>query len=447
MGKTMNNINQPVFEKLDSGLDEALLDDSASEIIVRIVNILPLPQRVCVFYYYHNRLSIAEIALQLAVTEDVVETRLAFAQKKIREELEKLEEEDRRKLPKAIPLAALLIPAIKYGVDSGLLSINAAAATAAPTAGTAGSVAATSGSSTGKIIAGIAITLGVVTCCIIAGVIIVGNILGNVVNDVRDNVIGDVRDSIISNVRDNVIGNLIPDEIAALLDDIESFIPEPVDTVELSQATAGDIVRFDKYNWRVLEIVEGRALILTENIIGAEYFHNGDNAATWAESDIRTYLNDDFLNGLDDEHRSKALRTTVHTPGNSWHGTAGGSDTEDYVFLLSVEEVVKYFGDSGQLESGGVSNDDNDENESVSDIIGFNVVSDEFNEGRVANFMYVEVPLPWMLRTPPNRNAVLDYVADGKLVTGVCVTGMLHVSGYPMSLAVGLRPAMWVEIY
>ena len=36
---------------------------------------------------------------------------------------------------------------------------------------------------------------------------------------------------------------------------------------------------------------------------------------------------------------------------NQWQGTKGGNTTADKVFLLSLEEVVKCFGDSGDLKN------------------------------------------------------------------------------------------------
>ena len=36
---------------------------------------------------------------------------------------------------------------------------------------------------------------------------------------------------------------------------------------------------------------------------------------------------------------------------NPWYGTRGGNTTTDKIFLLSLEEVVKFFGDSGDLKN------------------------------------------------------------------------------------------------
>ena len=54
-----------------------------------------------------------------------------------------------------------------------------------------------------------------------------------------------------------------------------------------------------------------------------------------------------FFNTFTDEERSRILPRDVHNTDNGWFWIRGGNDTVDYIFLLSIEEVVRYFGDSG----------------------------------------------------------------------------------------------------
>jgi RNA polymerase sigma-70 factor (ECF subfamily) len=74
-----------------------------ARIIIEIIDQLPLPQRVCVYYYYYERLTIAQIAENLAVNESTVKNRLALARDKIRKAIEEIEKEDGIKLY-ALPL-------------------------------------------------------------------------------------------------------------------------------------------------------------------------------------------------------------------------------------------------------------------------------------------------------------------------------------------------------
>jgi hypothetical protein len=141
-----------------------------NEVIITIINELPLPQRVCVFYRYNDELSDSQIAEKLTVAESEVKSRLEAAETVIREKLEQLEDEEKR-LPKGAALAPFLVPAIKAGIDSGLLSVSSSSQTAVVT-GTSATAATTTVASKGvfaAIIAGV-----VVTCGIIAGVVVFG---------------------------------------------------------------------------------------------------------------------------------------------------------------------------------------------------------------------------------------------------------------------------------
>jgi RNA polymerase sigma factor (sigma-70 family) len=106
------------FEETDRNLipDVKLDQEETARIIIEIVDKLPLPQRVCVYYYYYEQLSIKEIAERLAVSENTVSSRLRLARDKIRVELENLEGEEGLKLYMASPL--ILIPLL------GMLSQN-----------------------------------------------------------------------------------------------------------------------------------------------------------------------------------------------------------------------------------------------------------------------------------------------------------------------------------
>ncbi|GHU64975.1 hypothetical protein AGMMS49983_11890 [Clostridia bacterium] len=133
-------------------------------------------------------------------------------------------------------------------------------------------------------------------------------------------------------------------------------------------AKVGDVITIEgtKYydktlQWRILDIKEGRALLITEEIIDLRpynevtdrqaallldenYFWNDDDfATTWAECSLRTWLNDDFLEDFDTEVVRQILDTAVKNDDNPEYGTPGGADTMDKVFLLSIDEVNKYF--------------------------------------------------------------------------------------------------------
>jgi len=115
----------------------------------------------------------------------------------------------------------------------------------------------------------------------------------------------------------------------------------------MNEINIGAIVPFGGYHFRVLDIQNDAALLLTEEIIELRGYHDAYKVTTWADCALRKYLNGAFYDAFNEADRSRIVATTNKNPDNPWYGAAGGEDTQDHVFLLSVEEAVcKYFGDS-----------------------------------------------------------------------------------------------------
>jgi hypothetical protein len=109
----------------------------------------------------------------------------------------------------------------------------------------------------------------------------------------------------------------------------------------------GDRIDFNKYEWRVLDIRNNTALIITENIIGQRAYHDRYTDVTWADCELRKYLNGEFYEKFSSANKPRIIPVTNKNPVNPWYGAKGGDDTLDSIFLLTIEDVVcKYFGDS-----------------------------------------------------------------------------------------------------
>jgi len=112
----------------------------------------------------------------------------------------------------------------------------------------------------------------------------------------------------------------------------------------------GDTIQLGGHDWRVLEIRDGRALILSEEILERRPYHTHLVEITWEHCSLRTYLNRQFYdNTFTTDEKNRIVDVRNSNPANPWYGTRGGENTIDRVFLLSLEEVVRYLGDSGQL--------------------------------------------------------------------------------------------------
>ena len=96
--------------------------------------------------------------------------------------------------------------------------------------------------------------------------------------------------------------------------------------------------------WEVLEEDGGRMLLISRYVLDAKPYNIEKTDITWEKSSIRQWLNDDFYDdAFDADEQRGIVKVKLSNPNNACWGTKGGKDTEDYVFLLSAEEILKYY--------------------------------------------------------------------------------------------------------
>lgn len=166
-------------------------------------------------------------------------------------------------------------------------------------------------------------------------------------------------------------------------------------TVPLAEAEIGDLVCMgqfiqDEYQaqlspirWRVLDKEDGKVLLLSDKLLDS-FAYNTNPAqevltdVTWENCSLRTFLNDEsengFLSMFTEEER--ALILTTHLENKSaneelmaqWgsfedqgdklyselatQNRPDDPDTDDRVFLLSYQEILKYFGEPTEPYTG-----------------------------------------------------------------------------------------------
>ncbi len=112
----------------------------------------------------------------------------------------------------------------------------------------------------------------------------------------------------------------------------------------------------DPIKWRVLSVDENNnAFIVADMNLDCKKYNETNKSITWEKSTIRSWLNgydsDSNLDGIDysvdnfidtaftEEEQAVINTTTVINNDNSSYRTEGGNDTQDKIYLLSLEEV------------------------------------------------------------------------------------------------------------
>lgn len=107
----------------------------------------------------------------------------------------------------------------------------------------------------------------------------------------------------------------------------------------------GDLLAFGSFegesiNWIVLSIDTSKMLLLTEDIVDTRQYQYEREDITWADSDLRKWLNHDFLEKcFSEEELDKVITTKLKNPDNTEYNVRGGETTEDKFFLLGVEDL------------------------------------------------------------------------------------------------------------
>ena len=106
-------------------------------------------------------------------------------------------------------------------------------------------------------------------------------------------------------------------------------------------------IHFGAYEWLVLDKREYNddILIITKEPLAYRNFHNKDGSISWAESEIREYLNELYYTKFTSEEQSRICPTIMLHEFDTTQDRKikkAGKWTSDNLFLLSIEEIIKY---------------------------------------------------------------------------------------------------------
>lgn len=190
----------------------------------------------------------------------------------------------------------------------------------------------------------------------------------------------------------------------------------------LKYARIGNIVTFGNYNgaleWLVIGEKDDRLLLITKDCIEALPYNNERKKVTWESCDLREWLNGDFIEkAFSEEERKIIVSTELENPDNKRpDGAIGGKNTTDRAFLLSHDEVIKYFPD------------------------GFNIYTEPSPsaEKEIAEYEIDGREIWWWWTRSPGLGQDMATVVNG-------VTFGIGDDGLPVNEKCGVRPAIWVN--
>ena len=89
--------------------------------------------------------------------------------------------------------------------------------------------------------------------------------------------------------------------------------------------------------WIVLKEEEHCCLCISKYLLDCKPYHDFSKNVTWQDCTLRNWLNHEFfMSAFSAEEREKILLSTVKNPAGN---------TQDYIFLLSTDEVEELFDD------------------------------------------------------------------------------------------------------
>ncbi len=210
-------------------------------------------------------------------------------------------------------------------------------------------------------------------------------------------------------------------------------------------------------SWEVLEKRGNRILVVSEFCLDWN-FYDGNCLflgpainTTWEKSTIREDLNTSFFENSFCEYEKKLIVTTeVESKPNPIHGNDGGGVTHDRIFLLSYDEILKYY---SERVGNPLSDEDTEciiQKISATDDRYFNLGNSSAKtellmadpiRGRDGNKDKTKIyreAYSWWLRTPGYEQK------DVCLVTH---SGLIDFDGISSSAdEIGVRPAMWIDL-
>ena len=121
--------------------------------------------------------------------------------------------------------------------------------------------------------------------------------------------------------------------------------------------------------WIVLDVQNGKSLLLSKYILNAVQFNEERKNVTWETSSLRSWLNESFINEAFNNIDQQAIIASIvdNSREQAYDWSVGGNDTVDKAFILNREELKLLAGIDGRtskatpyaIQHGVNANDEN----------------------------------------------------------------------------------------
>ena len=101
--------------------------------------------------------------------------------------------------------------------------------------------------------------------------------------------------------------------------------------------------KYEPIQWRVLNVSDGKALLLADKCLDYSPYHSTWEEVTWETCSLRKYLNSKFKETAFSQTEQELIEPTnvINTRANPYSQASGGNNTIDEVFLLDIYETTK----------------------------------------------------------------------------------------------------------
>ena len=218
---------------------------------------------------------------------------------------------------------------------------------------------------------------------------------------------------------------------------------EVLETVALKDAEIGDIVQMGTYEqdgdpetedpicWDVPDKDGDAMLLISHDVIAYQRFSDSFKCVIWEDSQIRSWLNQEFYAEAFDKETQARIKGYV-TSGVDEANQESRGDATDRIFLLSQKEIEKYYGHKlpkaeallCKPSKAVLQRYEEIEQQRVREKVPFVTSVPDASEG-----------ISWMLRsTGKSQNQISIIRGDGYY--SQCLADYYQ----------GVRPAMWIDV-